>query len=133
LSGILAPVHVAGALFAVGDGHAAQGNGEICITGIETSLRGTFQFVVRKDLKLRWPRAETPTHYIVMGLDRDLTKATKLAAREAIGFLVSNTDLSPDETYMLASVAVDFAITQLVDGTVGVHGMIPKGIVNKQG
>jgi acetamidase/formamidase len=127
------PVHVAGALFAVGDGHAAQGNGEICITAIETSLRGTFQFLVRKDMKLRWPRAETPTHYIVMGLDRDLTKATKLAAREAIDFLVSNTDLSPDEAYMLASVAVDFAITQLVDGVVGVHGMIPKGIVKKKG
>lgn len=122
------PVHAAGALFAVGDGHAAQGNGEISLTAIETSLRGTFQFVVRKDVKLRWPRAETPTHYIVMGLDRDLTKATKLAAREAIDFLVAHKGLSPDEAYMLCSIAVDFNITQLVDGTVGVHGMIPKGL-----
>jgi acetamidase/formamidase len=122
------PVHVPGALFAVGDGHAAQGNGEICLTAIETSLKGTFQFVVRKDLKLRWPRAETPSHYIVMGLDKDLTKATKLAAREAIDFLVTHKDLSPDDAYMLASLAVDFSITQLVDGTVGVHGMIPKAI-----
>jgi len=126
------PVHVPGALFAVGDGHAAQGNGEICLTAIETSLVGTFQFVVRKDLKLRWPRAETPTHYIVMGLDQDLTKATKLAAREAIDFLVAHKDLSPDEAYMLASLTVDFCITQLVDGTVGVHGMIPKGIFKKR-
>ena len=126
------PIHVPGALFAVGDGHAAQGNGEICLTAIETSLRGTFQFVVRKDLKLRWPRAETPSHYIVMGLDKDLTKATKLAAREAIDFLVTHKDLSPDDAYMLASLAVDFSITQLVDGTVGVHGMIPKGIFKKQ-
>lgn len=120
------PVHAAGALFAAGDGHAAQGNGEVCLTAIETSLRGTFQFVVRKDLKLRWPRAETPTHYIVMGLDQDLNKATKLAVREAIDFLVTRRDLSPDEAYMLASIAVDFCITQLVDGTLGVHGMIPK-------
>jgi len=125
------PVHVPGALFAVGDGHAAQGNGEVCLTAIETSLRGTFQFVVRKDLKLRWPRAESPTHYIVMGLDKDLTKATKLAVREAIDFLVKDKSLSSDEAYMLTSVAVDFCITQLVDGMLGVHGMIPKGIFKK--
>jgi acetamidase/formamidase len=126
------PVHVSGALFAVGDGHAAQGNGEVCLTAIETSLRGKFQFVVRKDLKLRWPRAETPTHYIVMGLDKDLTKATKLAVREAVDFLVTHKDLSPDEAYMLTSLAVDFSITQLVDGTLGVHGMIPKEIFKKK-
>lgn len=125
------PVHVPGALFAVGDGHAAQGNGEICLTAIETSLRGTFQFIVRKDMKLRWPRAESPTHHIVMGLDKDLTKATKLAAREAIDFLVKEKGLSADDAYMLTSVAVDFSITQLVDGTLGVHGMIPKGIFKK--
>jgi acetamidase/formamidase len=125
------PVHAAGALFAAGDGHAAQGNGEVCLTAIETSLRGTFQFVVRKDLKLRWPRAETPTHYIVMGLDPDLSKATKLAVREAIDFLVTHKDLSRDEAYMLTSLAVDFCITQLVDGTLGVHGMIPKKIFKR--
>jgi acetamidase/formamidase len=122
------PVHVRGALFAVGDGHAAQGNGEVDITALETSLHGTLQFVVRKDMKLRWPRAETPTHWIVMGLDKDLTKATKLAVREAIDFLVTEKDLSPDDAYMLSSMAVDFCITQVVDGTLGVHGMIPKGI-----
>ncbi len=126
------PVHVPGALFAVGDGHAAQGNGEVCITAIETSLHGTLQFFVRKDLKLSWPRAETPSHYIVMGLDKDLTKATKLAVREAIDFLVTQKDLSPDDAYMLASVAVDFCITQVVDGTLGVHGMIPKGIFGEK-
>jgi acetamidase/formamidase len=125
------PIHAAGALFVVGDGHAAQGNGEVCITAIETSLRGTFQFVVRKGLKLHWPRAETPTHYIVMGLDPDLTKATKLAVREAIDFLVTHKDLTRDEAYMLASTGVDFCITQLVDGTLGVHGMIPKEIFKK--
>lgn len=125
------PVHVPGALFAVGDGHAAQGNGEVCLTAIETSLRGTFRFIVHKDAKLRWPRAETPTHYIVMGLDQDLGKATKLAVREAIDFLVNHKDLSPDEAYMLTSLAVDFSITQLVDGTLGVHGMIPKEIFKK--
>ena len=126
------PVHAKGALFSVGDGHAAQGNGEVDLTALETSLSGTLQFVVRKDLHLRWPRAETPTHYIVMGLDKDLTRATKLAVREAIDFLVTHKDLSPDEAYMLTSLAVDFCITQLVDGTLGVHGMIPKAIFKKQ-
>jgi acetamidase/formamidase len=126
------PVHVPGALFAAGDGHAAQGNGEVCLTAVETSLKGTFQLIVRKDLKLRWPRAETPTHHIVMGLDPDLARATKMAVREAIDFLVTHKDLSPDEAYMLTSLAVDFSITQLVDGTLGVHGMIPKGIFRKK-
>jgi acetamidase/formamidase len=125
------PVHVRGALFAVGDGHAAQGNGEIDITALETSLQGTFQFIVRKGMKLRWPRAETPTHHIVMGLDRDLTKAMKIAAREAVDFLVTQKGLSPDDAYMLASMTVDFCVTQVVDGTLGVHGMIPKAIFKK--
>jgi len=126
------PVHAKGALFAVGDGHAAQGDGEIDLTALETSLSGTLQFVVRKDLHLRWPRAETPTHFIVMGLDKDLTQAMKLAAREAIEFLTTEKELSPDQAYMLASIAVDFRITQVVDGTKGVHGMIPKEIFKKK-
>ena len=108
-------------LFAVGDGHAAQGDGEVCLTAIETSLAGTFQFVVRKDMKLKWPRAETPTHYIVMGVDKDLTEAMKLATREAaIVFLVTEKKLSKEDAYMLASVAVDFRVTQVVDGVKGV-------------
>ena len=122
------PVHAKGALFAVGDGHAAQGDGEVCVTGLETSLAGTLEFVVRKDMKLKWPRAETPTHHIVMGLDKDLTEAMKLATREAIDFLVTEKKLSREDAYMLASVAVDFRVTQVVDGTKGVHGMIPKSI-----
>jgi acetamidase/formamidase len=126
------PVHAPGALFSVGDGHAAQGNGEVDLTALETSLVGTLEFVVRKDLHLRWPRAETPTHFIVMGLDRDLRQATKLAAREAIAFLTTEKHLSPDEAYMLASVAVDFHITQVVDGTKGVHGLIPKAIFTRK-
>jgi acetamidase/formamidase len=122
------PVHAPGALFEVGDGHAAQGNGEVDITALETSLWGKFQFIVRKDMHLKWPRAETPAHYITMGLDPDLSEAMKLAARETIDFLVNEKHLSRDEAYMLASVAVDFEVTQVVDGTKGVHGMIPKSI-----
>jgi acetamidase/formamidase len=126
------PVHVPGALFQVGDGHAGQGNGEVDITALETSLSGTLRFVVRKDLHLKWPRAETPTHYIAMGIDKDLSEATKIAVRETIDFLVTEKKLSRDDAYMLSSVAVDFNITQLVDGTKGVHAMIPKAIFKKK-
>jgi acetamidase/formamidase len=122
------PVHTKGALFEVGDGHAGQGNGEVDITALETQLTGTFQLVVRKDMHLKWPRAETPTHYIAMGLHEDLNEATKLAIREAIDFLATEKHMSREDAYMLASVAVDFCITQLVDGNKGVHAMIPKSI-----
>ena len=122
------PVHVRGALFQVGDGHAAQGNGEVCITALETSLVGKLQFIVRKDMKLRWPRAETPTAFITMGINEDLTEATKVAVREMIDFLVTEKRLSRDDAYMLTSVAADLSITQLVDGTKGVHAMIAKAI-----
>lgn len=125
------PVHAKGALFEVGDGHAAQGNGEVDITALETSLRGRLQLIVRKDMKLTWPRAETPTHYIAMGIDKDLTQATKIAVREAIALLQSVKGLGKEDAYMLVSTSCDLSITQLVDGTVGVHVMIPKSLFIK--
>jgi acetamidase/formamidase len=122
------PIHTKGALFEIGDGHAAQGNGEVDITAIETSLRGRLQLVVRKDMHLTWPRGETPTHYIAMGIDRDLTQATKIAVREAIALLVSVKGMTREDAYMLVSTACDVSVTQLVDQTVGVHVMIPKSL-----
>jgi len=122
------PVHAPGALFEVGDGHAGQGDGEVDITALETSLVGTFQFIVRKDLRLKWPRAETPTHYITMGLNDDLNACATLAVREMIDFLVTEKHLSRDDAYMLSSVAADLHITELVDGNKGVHMMLPKSI-----
>jgi len=122
------PVHSRGALFEVGDGHAGQGDGEVDLSAMETSLIGTFQFIVRKDMHLRWPRAETPTHFITMGLHEDLNEATKLAVREMIDFLMTEKHLSRDDAYMLASVAADLHITELVDGNKGVHMMLPKSI-----
>ncbi len=128
-SSLYLPVHVPGALFSVGDAHAAQGHGEVDLTAIETGLRGRFQFVVRKDLKLTWPRAETPTHWIVMGLNPNLEEAMKMAVRETIGFITQRfPKLSREEAYMIASIAVDYHVTQVVDGTTGIHGMIPKAI-----
>jgi acetamidase/formamidase len=89
-------------------------------------LSGTFRFVVHKDRHLIWPRAETPTHYISMGFSKDLKEATTLALRDMIAFLMEEKKLSRDDAYMLSSVAVDMEITQLVDGNVGVHAMLPK-------
>jgi acetamidase/formamidase len=122
------PVHAPGALLLVGDGHAGQGNGEVDVSALETSLIGTFQLVVRKDLHLRWPRAETATHYITMGINEDLDEAAKMAVREMIDFLMSEKHLSRDDAYMLASVAADLSITQAVDLNKGVHASIPKVI-----
>lgn len=125
------PVHVSGALFSVGDGHAAQGDGEVCVTALETSLRGTFQLTVRKGQKLRWPRAETATHYMTMGFHPNLEEATKIAVTEMLDYLVNQKHLDRDRAYILSSVAVDLSITQLVDGNKGVHAMLPKSIFVK--
>jgi acetamidase/formamidase len=123
------PIYAPGALFSAGDGHAAQGHGEVDLSAIETGLRGRFQFFVRKDMKLAWPRAETPTHWIVMGLNPNLEEAMKIAVRETINFITSRfPKLTREEAYMIASVAVDYHVTQVVDGTKGIHGMIPKAI-----
>jgi acetamidase/formamidase len=123
------PIYAPGALFSAGDAHAAQGQGEVDLTAIETGLRGKFQFIVRKDMKLTWPRAETPTHWIVMGLNPSLEEAMKMAVRETILFITQRfPKLSREEAYMIASVAVDYHVTQVVDGSKGIHGMIPKAI-----
>jgi acetamidase/formamidase len=127
------PVHAPGALFSAGDAHAAQGHGEVDLTAIETGLRGKFQFIVRKDMKLTWPRAETPTHWIVMGLHPDLDEGMKIAVRETIDLITKRfPNLTREEAYMIASVAVDYHVTQVVDGTKGIHGMIPKSIFTAQ-
>lgn len=125
------PVHAKGALFEIGDGHAGQGNGEVDITALETSLVGTCQFIVHKGTNQKYPRAETPTHYISMGFHQELYEATQIAVRQMIDFLMSEKHLSHDDAYMLVSVAGDVDITELVDGNKGVHVMLPKAIFVK--
>ncbi|MBI4886980.1 MAG: acetamidase/formamidase family protein [Acidobacteria bacterium] len=125
------PVQAPGALLSLGDGHAMQGDGEVTLTALETSLRGTIQVSVRKGMRLNWPRAETPTHYIVMGLNPDLDEAARLATREMIDFLVTQKGMTRDDAYILTSVGADLRVTQLVDGTKGVHAMIAKSIFAK--
>jgi acetamidase/formamidase len=127
------PVFVPGALFEIGDGHAAQGDGEVDQTAIETSLRAKVQLTVRKGMKLTWPRAETATDYISMASDPDLTKATTLAIQEMIDFLVATRGLTKHQAYQVTSIAGNVAITQLVDKpVVGVHVKMPKSIFKTQ-
>ena len=128
-STLFIPVFVPGALFEVGDGHGAQGDGEVDQTAIETSLRGRLQLTVRKDMKLTWPRAETATDYITMGADPDLTVATKTAIQEMIDFLAETKKLTKHQAYQVVSLAGNVAVTQLVDKpNVGVHVRMPKSI-----
>ena len=126
------PVYAPGALFQVGDGHAAQGNGEVDITALETSLSGTFEFVLHKKAAITYPRAETPKAYIAMGFDDDLSHATRKALRNMIDFLVAEKGMTRDDAYMLISVAGDVEITELVDRNKGVHVVLPKAVFTKR-
>ncbi len=127
------PVHVAGALFSCGDGHGAQGDGEVCLTAIETALTGTFQFIVRKDMRLALPIAETPTHLVTMGFDPDLDRAMEQALTALIDEIARRTRLSRLDAYSLCSVAADFRITQTVNVARGVHGLIEKALLAQLG
>ncbi len=133
-STLFLPVFVPGANFMVGDGHGLQGDGEVCVTALEMCLTGTFTFVLhpRTDPGSKvfsYPRAETPTHFISMGMHEDLGQATQIALREMIAFICSRTDLTAVEAYKTCSLAVDFHVTQTVNGEKGVHGMLRKGLL----
>jgi acetamidase/formamidase len=120
------PVFAPGGLFSAGDGHGVQGDGEVCVTALETALAGTLRLSVRKGMGLKLPRAETPTHLITMGFDEDLDDAAKTALREMIALVGERLRLPPDDAYMFCSLAVDLRVTQLVDGNKGIHAMLPK-------
>jgi acetamidase/formamidase len=122
------PVHVRGALLFIGDGHLAQGDGEVDGTALEAALAATMQLTVRKDLEFSVPRAETPTHFITMGLNEDLDEAARIATREMVAYLSEAYKLTPDDAYMLSSMVVDLHVTQTVDGVKGIHAMVPKSV-----
>lgn len=122
------PVSIDGAHVSAGDGHAAQGDGEVGNSAVETSLKGEIQVVLHKGMRTGWPRAETPTHYMTMGLDPDLNQAAKIATREMLNFIVATKGLPPEDVLMVLSAALDLHVTQIVDGTKGIHAMLPKAI-----
>jgi acetamidase/formamidase len=123
------PVHVPGALFSCGDGHGAQGDGEVCTTAIETALQGEFELIVHKRTGLAYPRAETPTHLITMGMDPDLDQCLAIALRDMIVLLGERAGLSREDAYTLCSLAVDFRVTQTVNTHRGVHAMVAKSLL----
>ena len=127
------PVWAAGALFSAGDGHGVQGDGEVCINALEMCLTGTFTLVLHRRADgaepMPYPRAETPSHFISMGMHSDLDQAMKQALREMIRFICSRTNLSRQDAYQLCSLAVDFRVTQTVNGEKGVHGMLKRGLL----
>ncbi len=125
-SSLYLPVLVPGGLFLTGDGHAAQGDGEVNLTGLEVSQAVTVQFILHKQCEQPWPLAETDEHYIVMGLDEDLDEAARIAVQRSVDMLGNFAGMSVPEAYAASSLAVDFALTQIVDGVKGVHGRIPK-------
>lgn len=124
------PVFVPGALFSCGDGHGVQGDGEVCVTAIETALQGRFRLTLRKDLKLGYPRAETETHYMTMAMDPDLDQCVVRALRDMIVLLGEKRNLSREDAYTLCSLAADLRVTQTVNGSKGIHCMIAKNIVH---
>ena len=122
------PVFVPGANLSVGDGHAVQGDGEVCLTALETCLKGRFQVIVHKQ-SLNFPRAITSTHYIAMGMDVDLDDAAKQALRNMIKWLTEIKPWTAEEAYVFCSLACDLHVTQLVDGNKGIHAMVSRGIL----
>ena len=122
------PVFHSGARFYVGDPHGAQGDGEVSGTAIEQSLTGTFRFVLHKDTPITMPRAENDAHYMIMGIDLDLDRAARQATWEVVQFLQEEKGLSPAEALSLASIAVDFRVSEVVDLTQVVTGFVPKGV-----
>jgi acetamidase/formamidase len=133
-STLFLPVWVPGANFSVGDGHGVQGDGEVCVTALEMCLTGTFTFIIHKGdgpnrPLLRMPRAETASHFISMGMNEDLDQAMKQALREMIAFICARSNLSREQAYSFCSLAVDFHVTQTVNGEKGVHGLLKKGLL----
>ncbi|MBF2025776.1 MAG: acetamidase/formamidase family protein [Oscillatoriales cyanobacterium C42_A2020_001] len=129
-SRVFLPVFLPGALFSIGDGHAVQGDGEVDVTAIETSMNGTIQLIVRKDLKITAPLAETPTDFITMGFGSTLDEAFENALQQMIQLVKTLTGISAEEAYVLCSLAVNFHITQVVNSPQkGVHGLLPKTIL----
>ncbi|GJD75509.1 acetamidase/formamidase family protein [Methylobacterium goesingense] len=124
------PVYNPGAGFYAGDGHGVQGDGEVCITALETGLTGTFRLTVRKDLGHAWPFAETPTDLMSIGLHESLDEAMRQAVREMVRLVCERTGLTRNQAYMLCSLAGNLRITQTVDGNKGVHMLMPKSALS---
>jgi acetamidase/formamidase len=122
------PVFHHGGQFYVGDPHSAQGDGEVDGTAIEHSLTGSYRFVVHKKMSIPYPRVETPTHYILMGIDVDLNRAMRIAVQQVVDFLMAEKKMTQTDALALASVGCDFHVAEAVDLTQVIVGKIPKSV-----
>lgn len=130
-SSLLLPVLVPGALFSAGDGHAAQGDGEVSGTAIECPMDACeLTLVVHRDLAIAMPRAETPAGALTFGFDPDLNEAMAVALDAMLELMTERLDLGRREALALASVVVDLRITQVANGTWGVHALLPHEAVS---
>jgi acetamidase/formamidase len=127
------PVFQKGGGFYIGDSHSVQGDGEVSITANEQSLVGTFKFKVHKARKTAGPFAEDAKNWYVMGIDHDLDRALKFSVRNVVDFFVKQKGLTTAKAYALASIAVNFRISEAVDRTQVVTAHIPKDIFLKNG
>ena len=124
------PIFTEGAMFSCGDGHGVQGDGEVCVTAIETALEGTFRLTIRDDMPIYFPRATTPTHLITMGMHEDLDRCVEMALRDMIVWITDRTGLSREDAYMLCSLAGDLRVTQTVNGNKGIHMMMQTALLD---
>jgi acetamidase/formamidase len=124
------PVFRDGALLQVGDGHAVQADGESCLSAAEVPMTGTFELHVRKDLSLEMPRAETPTHFITIGLNEDLDEAVRQALSDMIRVIQEQAGLEAPDGYTLCSLAAEVRVSQLVNISKGCHVMLPKDVLS---
>ncbi|MEX0804850.1 MAG: acetamidase/formamidase family protein [Candidatus Binatia bacterium] len=127
-SSLYLPVFNKGAQFFTGDGHAVQGDGEVDGGAIEISLAPTLQFILHKGKRIKLPRVETATDYLLMGLSVDLNEATRMALQEAVDFLQAEKGITAADAYALSSLAVDLGIGEAVDIVNLVYAKIPKKI-----
>jgi acetamidase/formamidase len=124
------PVSVRGGLLSIGDGHSAQGDGEVNGTVIETSMNWTIKIWLRKDLFYIFPFAEKATHIVIMGFYRTLDDAFDMAVKQTVNWLQKFAGFQEEDAYVFCSLAVNFRITQAVNNPrKGVHGMVPRSIL----
>lgn len=130
-STLFLPVFVEQGLLSIGDGHALQGDGEVDVTAVETSLEGDFSVCVRRDFDLRGPIARTPTHLISMGFSEDLDDAVTSAVQTMIDLISEYTNMSWNDAYRLCSICGDLRVTQVVNGQKGIHFMMSLDILTQ--
>lgn len=126
------PIHVKGALFSIGDAHAGQGDGEVSVCAMEAEAMGTFEFFVRKNKRINWPRGETPTHFMTVGIDKDLQVASQIAIREMIKYLQEEKGIDPHNAYKILSLAADLRVACNSTNVKTVYFMLPKSIFVKK-